>query len=60
MSMEQFVQTNLISFKAVMEAVLFAYGEPMPVAKLAEVLEIDKAALRQQLEELEQLSLIHI
>lgn len=41
------------NYRAMIEAVLFACGEPLAVGKLAEVLEIDIAACRQQLEQLE-------
>lgn len=38
--------------QAVIEAILFASGEPLPIEKIAEALEIDVAAARQLLENL--------
>lgn len=37
------------SYKSAIEAVLFACGEPIELSRLAEGLEIEKAALREQL-----------
>ena len=51
--MEQYIQTHMVSYQARIEAILFAYGDPMPVSKLAEILGIDKAACWQQMEELQ-------
>lgn len=47
--MEDYVQTHIVDFKGAIEAVLFAYGDPIPIPKLAEILGIDKAACREQL-----------
>ena len=39
-----------MSVTSQIEAILFASGEPVPLSRIAEVLEIDKAACRQQLD----------
>lgn len=51
--MEQDIQTSLLLYQAKMEAVLFACAQPVSIADLADMLKIDRAACRQQLEELQ-------
>lgn len=48
------IQTSLLSFQAQLEACLFACGESVSIADLAEALGIDRAACRQQLDVLQE------
>lgn len=43
---------DTVDLKAVVESLLLAAGEPLPLTKIAEILEVEKAGLRQILEEL--------
>ena len=54
--MDKGIQQSLLSYLAKIEAILFAYADPMPIAKLSEVLGITVSACRQQLEEMSEIN----
>lgn len=49
--MESGIQQSMVDFKAKIEAILFACGEPIEISKLANTLNIPISALREQLED---------
>lgn len=49
--LESGIQQSMVDFKAKIEAILFACGEPIEISKLANTLNIPISALREQLED---------